>query len=237
MGEAGALFSPCCLTWSQTIMEIMKITATSFKRSHACAAALSAPKPAAGHHRPTPLPQTSGHSRASLGQSLGGSLLLPPESWCTHGFVCPLQESVYPVLCKFWRLSGGVNSNLLQEVLCHTQVSCTQSPAPTAVHCWPISPQETLKHSSGSVSVGSLGPGGHKVCLSPLCVWWVWGLILNVILPLWLSCWSFSFALGYGVSFFWWDPTFDDCPVTSCNFGVLAGEAEHTSFYSNILES
>ena len=29
-------------------------------------------------------------------------------------------------------------------------------------------PQETLKDSSASVSVGSLGPGVHKVCLSPL---------------------------------------------------------------------
>ena len=31
-------------------------------------------------------------------------------------------------------------------------------------------PQETLKHSSVSVSVGSLDPGAHKVCLSPLNV-------------------------------------------------------------------
>ena len=31
-------------------------------------------------------------------------------------------------LCKFWRLYGGVNGNLLQEGLCHTQVCCTQSP-------------------------------------------------------------------------------------------------------------
>ena len=29
-----------------------------------------------------------------------------------------------------------------------------------------------LKHSSVSVSVGSLGPGAHKVCLSPLSVSW-----------------------------------------------------------------
>ena len=211
--------------------------ATSFKSSHACTATLSVPDPAAGLHWRMPLLETPGHSRASLGQSLLGSLLLSPGSWLTQDFVWALQESVSPVLCKFWQLYGGVNGDLLQEGLCHTQVCCTQSPCPEAGHCWPLPPQETFKHSSGSVSVGSLGPGGHKVCLSPLCVWWVWGLILNVILPLWLSCWSFSFALGYGVSFFWWDPTFDDCPVTSCNFGVLAGEAEHTSFYSNILES
>ena len=38
------------------------------------------PDPAAGHCRPTPPPETPGHSRASLGQSLGGSLLLSPGS-------------------------------------------------------------------------------------------------------------------------------------------------------------
>ena len=41
---------------------------TSFKRSHACTATLSAPKPAAGHPQPMPLPETPVHSWASLGQ-------------------------------------------------------------------------------------------------------------------------------------------------------------------------
>ena len=77
---------------------------------------------------PTPLSETSGHSRASLGQSLVGSLLLSPGSWCAQGFVCVLQESVSPVLCKFWHLYGGVSGYFLQEGLCHTQVYCTQSP-------------------------------------------------------------------------------------------------------------
>ena len=45
-----------------------------------------------------------------------------------------------------------------------------RAPAPVADHCQPVLPQETLKHSSVSVSVGSLGPGEHKVCLSPLNV-------------------------------------------------------------------
>ena len=34
----------------------------------------------------------------------------------------------------------------------------------------PVPPQERLKHSFVPVSVGSLGPGVHKVCLSPLSV-------------------------------------------------------------------
>ena len=34
------------------------------------------------------------------------------------------------------------------------------------------------------------------------CLWQVWGLTLNMILPLLPSCWGFSFALGCGLSFF-----------------------------------
>ena len=86
--------------------------------------------------------------------SFVGSLLLSPASWCTQGSVCALQKSVSPVLCKFCQLSCGVNGDLLQEGLCHTQVCCTQSPFPAAVHCWPVPPQETLKPSAVSVSVG-----------------------------------------------------------------------------------
>ena len=58
-------------------------------------------------------------SQASLGQSLVGTLLLPPGSWCIQGFVCALQESVFPVLCQLWRLCGGVNGDVLQEGLCY----------------------------------------------------------------------------------------------------------------------
>ena len=104
----------------------------------------------------------------SLGQSLVGSILLSPGSWCAQGSVCALQESVSPVLCKFWWLYGVVNGNLLKEGLCHTQVSCTQSPCSSP----PLmrTPQETLEHSYVSVSVGSLGPSAHKVCLSPVSI-------------------------------------------------------------------
>ena len=75
-----------------------------------------------------PLLETPGHSRASLGQSLVGSLLLSPGSWCIQGSVCALQESVSLVLCEFWWFYGGVHGNLLHDGLCHTQVCCTQSP-------------------------------------------------------------------------------------------------------------
>ena len=48
----------------------------------------------------------------------------------------------------------------------------------------------------------SLDPGTHKVLFNPsehLC--WVWGLILNAILPLLSSRWGFSFALRRGIYF------------------------------------
>ena len=44
-----------------------------------------------------PSPETPGHSQASLGQSLVGTLLLSPGSWCTQGSFCAVQESVSPV--------------------------------------------------------------------------------------------------------------------------------------------
>ena len=106
----------------------MKIMETSFKRSHACSSGLSAPKPAAGHHPHTPPLETPGHPQASLGQSLAGSLLLSPRSWCTRFCFCP-PRVCFPVLCKFWQLYARVNGDFLQEGLCHTQVCCTQSPS------------------------------------------------------------------------------------------------------------
>ena len=148
-----------------------------------------------------PLPETPGHSRASLGQSLLGSLLLSPGSWYTQGFVCSLQESVSPVLCKFWWLYDGVNGGLLQEGLCHTHVCCTQSPCSCC--------SALLIHTS-------IGDAQIQFCLSFCAVsgswytqglfepsehlWWEWSLILNANSSCLPSCWDFSFVLGHVIS-------------------------------------
>ena len=70
-------------TWGQTKMEVMKIMVTSFKRSHACTATLTARNPAAGPHQPTPQLETPGNYWASLSQSLWGhcSFLLGPGAY------------------------------------------------------------------------------------------------------------------------------------------------------------
>ena len=122
-------------TRGQIMVEVMKITATSFKRSHACTAALSNPNPVAGHGQPTSPPETLGHSWTSLGQSVVGSLLLSPGSWCTQAFVCALQESVSPVLCKFWQLYGGVNDELLKRAYAIPRSTASRAPAPAADYC------------------------------------------------------------------------------------------------------
>ena len=103
-----------------------------------------------------------------------------------------------------WRLYGGIDGDLFQEPLCHTQVCRTQSPCPFGRPLLTHSSEgntQTLKGRSGSVSVGS--PGVHKVLFEPSeCLWWVCCLFLNTISPLLLSFWGLSFALGHGVYFF-----------------------------------
>ena len=121
------------------------------------------------HLESSPIPtRDSWTLRGSLGQSLVGSLLLSPGSWCTRGVVCALQESVSPVLCKFWWLCGVVNGDLLQDGLCHTQVCCTQSPCPCGrpqLTYTTTGDTQTFKGRTGSVSVASAGV--HKVSFAP----------------------------------------------------------------------
>ena len=80
----------CCLTWGQTMVEVMKIMVASFKRSQwrtRCPWLCS---------RPPLIHATTGDSWtwASRGQSLVGSLLLSPGSWCTQGSVCAPSEFI-----------------------------------------------------------------------------------------------------------------------------------------------
>ena len=121
-----------------------------------------------------PLTHTStGDSWTLTGKS--GSLscgVTAPFSWVlvhTRFCLCPSRVH-FPVLCKFWQLYGEVNGDFLQEGLCHMQVCYTQSSCPCGSSLLTAPPQEMLKHSSVSDSVGYLGPGVHKVCLSPLSV-------------------------------------------------------------------
>ena len=130
---------------------------------------------------------------------------ISPGSWFTQGFICALQEFVSPVLCKFWQLYGGVNGDLLQEGLCHTQVCCTQSSCPCGRPLLTCTSAEDTQ-TQFWLSLCASGMSG-SCCIQGLFelsehLWWVWGLILNTILPLLLSYWAFSFAFECEVSFF-----------------------------------
>ena len=108
--------------WGQTMVDVMKIMVTFLKRSHTCAATVCDPSPAAGHHQPTPSPETPGHHRqVSCGVAVPSSLVLVHKA-----LLCP-PRVYFPVLCKFWQLCGRVNGDILQEGLCHPH---TQSPCP-----------------------------------------------------------------------------------------------------------
>ena len=165
----------------------MKIMVTSFKMPHAPTAALSAPTLQQASASPR-LHQRLLDTHGQIGSVSCG--VAAPLSWApVHTRFCLCLPRVYfPILCKFWWLYGA-NGDLLQEGLCHTQVCCTQG----LCHCsWPLqissSRVDTQKQFwlhlcgvSGSwYAQGLYEPSEH--------LWWVWGLILNVILPHLSSC-------------------------------------------------
>ena len=106
--------------------------------------------------RPPPTHTSARDSWTCMGKS--GSVSCgdtAPFSWVllhTKFCLCP-QRVYFPVLCKFQQLYGGVNGDLLQEGLCHTQVCCTQSPCPCGS---PLLTSNTVLAQSLSVSDYSL---------------------------------------------------------------------------------
>ena len=104
------------------------------QRSHAGTATLNAANPAAGHHQPMPLLETSGRSQASLGQSLVGSLLLLPGSWCIRFYLCPLR--VYFQSCVS---SGSSMVGLMvtssKRASAIPRFAALRAPTPASVHC------------------------------------------------------------------------------------------------------
>ena len=108
------------------------------------------------------------------------------------------------------------SSKRTDATCCASQICCSQSPIPAAGHSWPMSLQETFKHSKAGLvqsPVGVCDPFIWSSCTEVLfvpfeCLWRIWDLLVNAIVPLLPSHQGFSFVLGCRVSFFWWDPTF-----------------------------
>ena len=120
---------------------------------------------------------------------------------------------------------------------CVTQVAAPRAPAPEAGHCWPIPPQETQTQ----VWLSLCGVSGSWCAQG-----FVWALQASLV-GTGLDCkhdftpptilLGLSFALGWGLSFLGriQHSPVNGCSAASCDFGVLTGEDEHTSFYSAIL--
>ena len=96
------------------------------------------------------------------------SFLLGPD---VHKVLFVCSKSLFPQYCVSSGISMvGLVATSSKRVYAIPRSTAPRAPAAEAVHCWPIPLQDTLKHCSGSVSVGSLGPGTHKVCFSPLSI-------------------------------------------------------------------
>ena len=110
--------------------------------------------------RPPQTHASTGDSWTLTGKSGSVSCgVTAPFSWVLVGTrfcLCPSESLFSPVLCKFWRLCGGVNGNLLQEGLCHTQVYSTQSPCPYS--------SPLLTHASTKDSWRLTGKSGSVSC-------------------------------------------------------------------------
>ena len=117
------------------MVEVMKLMATSFKRSHSDTATLSAPNPAAGHLHPTPLTETPGHSWASLGRLLWGHCSFFLGSGA-HKLLFVPSESLFPQSCVS---SGGSVVRLMvtfsKRAYGSPRSETPRGPAPVAGHC------------------------------------------------------------------------------------------------------
>ena len=133
-----AMFPPCCLTWGQTMVKVMKIMATSFKRSRAGTAALSAPNAAAGHRRPTPPPRlldTHGQGWVSLSWGPCCFFLGPG----THKVLFVSSKSLFPQSCvSFGGSMVGLMATSSKRSHAIPRSTAPRAPAPAAVHCWPV---------------------------------------------------------------------------------------------------
>ena len=110
------------------------------------------PQPCSGHHQPTAPLETPGHYRQVWVSLLGRSLLLSPGSWCTRFCLCP-QRVYFPVLCKFWQLYVGLMVTSSKRAYAIPTSAAPRAPVPVAVLCWPIPPQEMLKHKHSSIGL------------------------------------------------------------------------------------
>ena len=160
---------PCCLTWDQTMVEVMKIMATSFKRSHAGTATVRTPalQQATANsglcwrpldtHRQVWVSLLWGHCSFPLGLGVHKVLFVPSKSLFTQSCVSSGVSIV------------GLMVTSSKSTYATPKSAAPRAPAPAAGHCWPAPPQETLKHSKAGLAQSLWGLLVHtRFCSSPL---------------------------------------------------------------------
>ena len=204
----GAVFPSCCLTWGQTMVEVMKTTATSFKRSHTRTAALSAPRLQQATANPClcrRLLDTHGQVWVSL--SWGHcSFLLGPGA---HKVLFVPSKSLFPQPCV---CSGGSVVGLMaissKRAYAIARSTAPWAPATVAGHA------DSYLYSRHSDTVLSQSLWGLWVLVCTRFVWALWVsqvgmgsdskpdfIFPTILLGLLLCPWM------WGI-FLWWDPTF-----------------------------
>ena len=170
-----AVFPPCSLTWGQTMVEVMKIMAATFKRTCACTATLSAPNPATGHcwlNLHQRFLDTHGQVWISLLWGHCSCLL----SVAAHKVLFVSSKSVFPQSC----VSSGCSMVGLMVTSSRSAYAIARSATPRA-HAHASSP--LLTHAS-------IGDTHSKPCL----VQSLWVLLVHT--RLYLSPPIFSGGLG-----------------------------------------
>ena len=121
------------------MMEVMKIMATSFKRSLAGTSALSAPKPAASYCKPhfcQRLLDTHGQVWVSLlWDHCSWVKLLSPGSWGAQGSICALQSLFLQSCVSSGSSVVGLMANLPKRAYAIPRFTAPRASATVAGHC------------------------------------------------------------------------------------------------------
>ena len=170
---------------------------TSFKTFHAHTAALSAPtlQPATSDPCLCQRPLDT-HRRVWVSLLQGLCSFLPDPG--THKVLFVPSKSLFSQssVSSGSSMVGLMAISSKRACLCY----CTLSPHPCGrplLTCPSAGNTQTQFWLSLCGVSGSWCPQGSSEHL-----WWVWGLILNMISPLLPFCWVFPIALGCGASFF-----------------------------------
>ena len=125
--------------------------------------------------RPPPTLTSTGDFWTPTGKSGTFSVgsLLSPGSWCPR-FCCAHQESISQSCVNYGSSMVGLMVTSSKRAYVIPKSVALRAPVPAADHHQPVPPQEMLKHSSVSISVGSLGHGAHRF------VWALWAFLVGM---------------------------------------------------------